>query len=83
MPRASHAAEYRQFLARLRAAREASGLSQVEVARQLGKPQSYVSKCESGERRVDVVELGAFAALYGRPLAYFVSAQRRGPRGGC
>ena len=43
------------------------------VARRLGKPQSYLSKCESGERRVDVVELAEFARLYGKGLDFFVS----------
>jgi len=38
----------------------------------LAKPQSYVSKCESGERRVDVVELKDFARLYGVRIGYFV-----------
>jgi transcriptional regulator with XRE-family HTH domain len=56
----------------LRLARERAGLSQVEVARRLGKPQSFVSKCESGERRVDVVELRDFARLYGVRMGYFV-----------
>jgi transcriptional regulator with XRE-family HTH domain len=69
--------EYRRFLARLRAARENAGLTQADVAKRLGKPQSYVSKCEAGERRVDVVELAAFARLYGRALGFFVS-QRGG-----
>ncbi len=48
-----------------------AGLSQTEAARRLGKPQSYVSKCESGERRVDVVELKAFARVYGLPVSFF------------
>ena len=64
--------EYRRFLARLRAAREGSGLTQVAVAARLKVPQSFVSKCESGERRVDIVELTAFARVYRKPLAYFV-----------
>jgi hypothetical protein len=38
-------------------------MTQFEVADKLGRPQSYVSKCESGERRVYVIELAAFAAL--------------------
>jgi hypothetical protein len=42
------------------------------VARSLRRPQSFVSKCESGERRVDVVELQDFARLYGKPLDFFV-----------
>ncbi len=70
--RAAQSARYRQFLKRLRAARKAAGLHQVDVARRLGKPQSYVSKCESGERRVDVVELASFARIYGRRLEDFV-----------
>jgi hypothetical protein len=45
----------------------------MEVARRLGRPQSFVSKCESGERRVDVVELAEFARLYGKRLDFFLS----------
>ena len=43
-----------------------------QVARRLGKRQSFVSKCESGERRVDVVELATLARLYGRPVTWFL-----------
>ena len=57
---------------RLRAARQAAGMTQTEVARKLRKPQSFVSKCETGERRVDVVELCAFAKIYGKSISVFV-----------
>ncbi len=57
--------EYDRFLARLREARKQAGLTQQDAARRLGKPQSFVSKCESGERRLDFVELKAFARAYG------------------
>jgi transcriptional regulator with XRE-family HTH domain len=63
---------YQEFLVKLRQARLDAGLTQVEVARALGKPQSYVSKCESGERRVDVTELLLFAAIYQRPIEDFL-----------
>jgi transcriptional regulator with XRE-family HTH domain len=63
--RVTQRAEYRGFLRRLRAARERAGLTQVDVARKLKRPQSYVSKSESGERRVDVVEAAEMARLYG------------------
>lgn len=63
--------KYRQFLARLREARQQAGLTQAEAARRLGKPQSFLSKCESGERRVDFVELTAFAKLYGVDIGFF------------
>jgi transcriptional regulator with XRE-family HTH domain len=63
--------EYAAFLRRLRRARESARISQEEAGRRLGKPQSYISKCESGERRVDVVELMAFAKVYGVPVTFF------------
>jgi transcriptional regulator with XRE-family HTH domain len=47
---------YQQFTALLRAARLEAGLSQEEVADRLQRPQSFVSKYESGERRLDVIE---------------------------
>ncbi len=59
---------YRAFMERLRVARQRSNLTQREAARRLNKPQSYVSKCEQGERRVDAVEAVEFAQLYGVSL---------------
>lgn len=67
-----HSPRYRKFLERFRRARKDAGLTQVEVAKRLGLPQSFVSKCESGERRVDVVELDTFARLYRKKISYFV-----------
>jgi len=45
--------EYRRILERLREARLAAGLTQTQVAERLGKPQSFVSKVELGERQID------------------------------
>lgn len=50
--RASHN-RLRDFLVK---ARHEQGLTQVEIAKRLGKPQSFVSKYESGERRLDTIE---------------------------
>jgi hypothetical protein len=44
----------------------------MDVAKKLRRPQSFVSKVESGERRVDVIELTEFARLYRKPLSFFV-----------
>ncbi len=65
-------AEYRKFLQRLKVARMEAGLTQKEVAKLLGKPQSFISKTESAERRVDVVELRHFAEIYQKPVTYFL-----------
>ena len=72
MPSPTRSPRYRQFLKRLRAARLEAALTQEEVARRIKRPQSYVSKCESGERRVDVVELERFAKLYDKPISFFL-----------
>ena len=55
--------QYREFRELMIAARKAVGLTQTELAKQLGKPQSYVSKYERGKRRLDVVEFLTLADL--------------------
>ncbi len=64
--------QYQLFAFRLRRARENAGLTQIEVADALGRPQSLVSNAESGERRLDVVELLDFLRLYNVGIAEFV-----------
>lgn len=54
---------------RLKQAREDARLTQAEVARRLSRPQSFVSKSESGERRVDFVELRYFGRIYRKPIS--------------
>ena len=57
--------EYKIFLKRLKSRRFELDKTQVQVAKALGKPQSFVSKVESGERRLDPIELKTLANLYG------------------
>jgi transcriptional regulator with XRE-family HTH domain len=71
MKRSLHSKEYKDFTERLKAARIESGLTQVQVAKKLKRPQSYVSNIESGQQRVDVVELQKFARMYGKDVDYF------------
>ena len=58
MDKSIHTAEYAAVLALLREGREAAGLTQVQLAKRLKQSQSFVSKVEVGERRLDVVQLG-------------------------
>lgn len=66
-----HSGRYQRFLKKLREARLGAKLTQVEAAKKLRVPQSFVSKCEAGERRVDFAELQLFARAYRKPLQYF------------
>lgn len=50
-----------RLLESLVAAREKAGLTQQQLADRLGKPQSFISKYEGGERRIDVIEFIAIA----------------------
>ena len=62
MEKSIYSEEYEQLCALLRELRVDAGLTQVEVAEKLSVPQSFVSKYESGERRLDVIELRHVAA---------------------
>lgn len=57
--------EYETFRTALIKARKDKEFTQSNVAEQLGKPQSFVSKYESGERRLDVVEFCMIAKILG------------------
>lgn len=67
MAQSTHNADYQLLLTVLRAARKRVGVSQVELAERLGNTQTFVSKCERGERRIDGVELVEFAEALGLP----------------
>jgi transcriptional regulator with XRE-family HTH domain len=56
MTNSLHTPEYATFRRILIAKREQAGITQSAIAESLGVPQSFVSKYESGERRIDVVE---------------------------
>ena len=76
MPRAVHRIQYEYFRALLLSAREASGLTQAEVADLLGKHQSFVSKSERGERRVDFTEFLEFADAMQLDVGAFLAEYR-------
>lgn len=73
MSRSVYNDDYKKLIERLKQARLDAGLSQQVVAGKLGKPQSYVSKVESGERRVDIIEVKEFAKLYKKKLEDLVA----------
>lgn len=64
--------DYTLFLALLRSTRKSAGLTQKQVAARLKQTQSFVSKCERGERRIDIIELLAFCQAIGIPAEEFV-----------
>jgi transcriptional regulator with XRE-family HTH domain len=72
MEKSQHTDQYRRLIEALRQAREKANLTQGEVAQRLDTYASFVSKVESGERRIDVVELAALCKVYGIDLVAFL-----------
>ena len=64
--------EHGIMIEKLIKARHSAGLDQVKVAKKLGKSQSYLSKIESGQRKIDVIQLKKFAKLYNKNIDYFL-----------
>ena len=71
----AYQAAYHRFQVKLRQARLEAKLTQGQVAQQLGRPQSFVSKIEAGERRVDFVEIQILARLFDKPLSFFLDEE--------
>jgi transcriptional regulator with XRE-family HTH domain len=72
MDKAIHSAAQDALCRLLREHRQRAGLRQVDVAQRLSEPQSFVSKYESGERRLDVIELRQVCAALEIPFIEFV-----------
>ena len=73
MPKSIHRADYAIFLQELRQAREKAGLTQEQLAERLDLTQTFISKCERGERRLDVIELRDFCQAINISLDDFVA----------
>jgi transcriptional regulator with XRE-family HTH domain len=61
MPKSMFSAEYRCLIGLIAIIRKESGFTQMQLATAIGKPQSFVSKIENGERRMDLIEMIAIA----------------------
>jgi len=66
IPDESH--QRKQFLDLLKKVRQEKGLRQIELADKLGVPQSFVSKYEAGNRRLDLLELRQICLILGISL---------------
>jgi transcriptional regulator with XRE-family HTH domain len=72
MEKSIHTREYGVLLRLLREARERSGITQVELAAKLRQSQSFVSKIELGDSRLDVIQLRTILAAIGVRLSDFI-----------
>lgn len=63
---------YDALLRLLVAAREEMGLSQREVSKMMDRSANFMSKCESGDRSIDVMELMELALIYKKPACHFL-----------
>jgi transcriptional regulator with XRE-family HTH domain len=73
MEKSIHSSGYTTFLALLRETREKAEVTQVELAARLERTQSFVSKVERGETRLDVLQLHAICAALGTTLPVFAA----------
>ena len=72
-----HTFQYETFRGLLIKARKEAGLTQVELAQRLNCPQSFVSKYERGERRLDFTEFMQISELLGIDLISFITSYQK------
>jgi transcriptional regulator with XRE-family HTH domain len=82
MEKSIHSTGYAIFLKVLKKTRENAGLTQTQLAEKIGETQTFISKCERGERRIDVVELRTFCSAFGVSLKQFIAVLERSIRRG-
>lgn len=72
MSKTIYSKEHEYLVKQLKKARIEAGLDQNQVAKLLDKTQSYISKIESGQRRIDIIQLKEFARIYKKNLNFFI-----------
>lgn len=72
MDKSIYSRDHKFLIEQLKKAREEAGLDQKKVAKLLSGTQSYISKIESGQRRVDIIQLKKFARIYKKDLSFFI-----------
>jgi transcriptional regulator with XRE-family HTH domain len=72
MSKEIYSKDHKYIVEQLKKARKDSGLEQSEVAKALERTQSYISKIESEQRRIDVIVLKEFSKIYKKPLDFFI-----------
>jgi len=72
MDKTIYTKDHKFIIEQLKKARIEAGFDQEKVAELLGKTQSYISKIEAGQRRIDIVQLKKFAKTYKKSLDYFI-----------
>jgi len=72
MKKAIYSKEYKHLVGQIKKARKEVSLDQKEVAKLLGRTQSYISKVESGQVRIDIIQLKEFARIYKKDINFFL-----------
>lgn len=72
MKKTIYSKEYKHLVEQIKKARKGADLDQKKVAKLLGRTQSYVSKVESGQVRIDIIQLKEFARIYKKDLKFFI-----------
>lgn len=75
MEKSIYSNDHKFLVQQLQKARKESGFDQEEAAKLLGKTQSYISKVESGQTRIDIIELKQFAKIYNKDLGFFIGSE--------
>lgn len=63
---------HRRLVSKLVTARKRANLRQIDAAKKLGRTQSYISKIEAGQRRIDTVQLKEFCRIYKKKIDFFL-----------
>jgi len=72
MSKSTYSEKYKAVIEKLKKTRMQNRWTQEDVSAKLGKPQSYISKIERGERRLDIVGLKELADLYKKEITFFI-----------